>query len=501
MSRIAILISFFIVVITYFSCTKTDNFITDSSAKLEFSVDTLRFDTVFTELGSATRFIRVYNRHKQPIQIKRIFLADGDQSFFRLNIDGIPSNTGEEIKVPAEDSLYIFAEVTIDPDNPLSTSPFIIDDDLVFETNGNEQRVVLEAWGQNANYIPSRFSAGGIAGFANCIGGEVVWDDPKPYVIYGILFIDDCTLVIPAGAQVYFHGGLAKGETSDGEFFSYNDGQIRVGPNGKLKIKGTQDNPVVMQGDRLEAPFSEVSAQWWGIYFFPTSRGNEFEHVIIKNSIIGVYADSSSTLSLKNTEIYNTAGNVLTAYHAEINAENSLFHSPGRSGYCALLVHGGKYRFDYCTMASYGVDQSAIGLTNFFCYDADNTICNLNPIDAVFRNCIISGSRTNEIDLVDIREREFDNDFQASFENCVVRLEELDKLANFQDFFENFCTDCVSTTREDPLFVSTDDNDYHLDSLSVAERRAQVLSTISMDIEGVMRDNTNPDIGCYEFVE
>ena len=47
------------------SCQSDDGFITDSSAKLEFSVDTLRFDTVFTELGSATRFIRVYNRNDQ----------------------------------------------------------------------------------------------------------------------------------------------------------------------------------------------------------------------------------------------------------------------------------------------------------------------------------------------------------------------------------------------------------------------------------------------------
>ncbi|MEL6924262.1 MAG: hypothetical protein AAFO94_09455, partial [Bacteroidota bacterium] len=424
-------ILFLAAVFLWHSCTKIDDFITDPAAQLEFSVDTLRFDTVFTEVGSATRFIRVYNRHRKPIQISKIFLGDGERSFFRLNIDGLPGNTGEDIKIPANDSIYIFAEVTVDPDQPLSASPFVIEDDLVFETNGNEQKVLLEAWGQNANYIPSRFGAGTISSFSACNFGDIVWDDPKPYVIYGFLLVDECTLVIPAGAQVYFHGGLAQTEVN-GERVNYNDGRLFIRRNGKLKIQGTKENPVTLQGDRLESEFQEVAAQWSGINFEAGSRGNEISYAIIKNSIIGVFADSATTLSLNNTHIYNTAGNVLTGRHCEITAENCLFESPGRSGYCVALIHGGKYRFDYCTMASYGVDQSAVGLSNFTCYDPDNTICDLNPIDARFRNCIITGSRNNEIDLVDIRQREFPTDFMASFENCVVRLEELDKLTDFQ---------------------------------------------------------------------
>ena len=41
-------------------------------------------------------------------------------------------------------------EVTVDP-NALST-PFIIEDELRFNTNGNEQHVDLIAWGQNAHF-------------------------------------------------------------------------------------------------------------------------------------------------------------------------------------------------------------------------------------------------------------------------------------------------------------------------------------------------------------
>ena len=500
MNRLIIFLFFVASVATYFSCTKPNDFITDSSAKLEFSVDTLRFDTVFTELGSATRFIRVYNRNKKPIQISKIMLAEGSESFFRLNVDGIPGDDATDIKVPAEDSIYIFAEVTVDPDNPLSTSPFVISEDLIFQTNGNEQRVVLEAWGQNANYIPNRFNAGGIAGISSCDFGEIVWDDPKPYVIYGILFIDSCTLTLPAGTDVYVHGGFGRSEDNEGETFLYNDGRIFIGPKGKINIKGTQERPVVLQGDRLEESFQDDPAQWFGLFISATSKNNVIEHAVIKNSIIGVYVDSLASLSLKNTQIYNTAGNTLTAIHANVTADNCLFYNPGRSGYCVALAHGGTHKFNYCTMASYGVDQSAVALTNFTCYDPDNTICDVNPMRATFKNCIIAGSRNNELDFVDAAQGEEPLLFQVEFENCAVRLEELDKFTHFQDFFENYCEDCIPLTRQDALFVDADEDIYYLDTLSVVENQAMVIPLIDMDLDGVMRDGSTPDIGCYEYV-
>ncbi len=166
-----------IVVALLFSCGK-DDLITDSDAKLEFSTDTLRFDTVFTELGSATRLVKLFNPHDNPIRIDQISVKAGDQSFFRLNIDGTSGNSATDIEIRAKDSLYIFAEVTIDPDQPLSNSPFIINDEILLETNGNSQVIVLEAWGQNANYIPNRFNNGGTA-LLTCDFGSVTWDDPK----------------------------------------------------------------------------------------------------------------------------------------------------------------------------------------------------------------------------------------------------------------------------------------------------------------------------------
>lgn len=499
--NIRYLLLIFIVAALYCSCSKRGDFITDSDAQLRFSVDTLRFDTVFTELGSATRFIKVYNPHKQFIRISKIYLGQGGESFFRMNVDGIPTNEITGVEIAPEDSLYIFAEVTVDPDAPLSVSPFVITDEILFETNNNLQSVTLEAWGQNANYVPNRFAAGGIAAFSDCNQGEVLWDDPKPYVIYGILFINDCTLRIPAGTRVYVHGGLAAFEDDKGERQLYNDGRIFVGPNGKLIIEGTQERPVTIQGDRLEADFSDQPAQWFGILFSPTSRGNSMSHTVVKNSIIGVFVDSLAQLSMKYSRIYNTAGNTLTAIHATVTADNCLFYNPGRSGYCALLTHGGSYRFNFCTLASYGVDQAALGLSNFRCYDPEGNNCDINRLSATIQNSIIFGSKKDEIVLADAAQGDDPFIFDVKIRNSVVRFEEGIEDEPYTDFFEDECENCIAGNADTMLFKDVDEQDFHLDTLSAAEQLAFPMTAIKTDLDGKLRDADRPDAGCYEFEE
>jgi len=234
-----------IILLIAFSCRKEPNFITDSSAQLEFSTDTLTFDTVFTTVGSATRILKLFNPHSQPIRISKIYIPNGDQSRFIINVDGIPTSSIEDVEIAANDSLYIFGEVTVDPDEDISISPFVINDEILIETNGNQQRVVLEAWGQNANYIPNRYANGGVA-LLTCNLGDVTWDDPKPYVIYGVLVVDSCTLNIPAGTNIYVHGGIARTESEAGEISFYNDGIIFFQPRGTLNATGTFDEPVVI---------------------------------------------------------------------------------------------------------------------------------------------------------------------------------------------------------------------------------------------------------------
>ena len=149
MKRLSILILVF--VLLFSACRKENVVSTDPSHRLTFSTDTVMFDTVFTTLGSSTHQLKVYNPYQEDLSISEIRLMGGDQSRFKLNFDGEPGTVFRNKVVPANDSLFAFLKVTIDPSD--LTTPFIVEDSMMFVTNGNTQMVRLVAWGQNARYI------------------------------------------------------------------------------------------------------------------------------------------------------------------------------------------------------------------------------------------------------------------------------------------------------------------------------------------------------------
>lgn len=485
-------------VLILLSCRREQLFLTDKDARLEFSTDTLRFDTVFTELGSATRILKVFNPYGKSVRIASVSIAAGEATKFRMNVDGIPGNVLNDVEIAPNDSIYIFVEVTIDPDAPLSSSPFILNDAIRFELNGNEQEVVLEAWGQNANYLPSRFGKGGLA-LVSCDFGEVTWDDPKPYVIYGILLIDSCTLNLPAGTRIYVHGGVAKALDDQGNPIIYNDGLIYVLPKGKLMMDGTLEDPVIVQGDRLEKVFEEQPGQWVGIRL--GSKGNSFRNSIIKNSLVGVYVDSAASVNLDKMAIYNTSGPGIFALHAKVEAQNCLVYNNGSTS--VQLGYGGDYDFDFCTMASYGVDASALSLSNGICYDLLCSSYDVYRLNATLRNCIIFGSRQDEILLSDFTAGANPNQFNIDMRNCVVRVNDLldPNKGGYPDFFTTFCQNCVDGSPVQLLFEDPNEDDYHLDSLSIAIGLGVPITGIADDLDGVTRDPQTPDVGCYEREE
>jgi hypothetical protein len=482
------------------SCLREDTFTVSREDRLAFSTDTLRFDTVFTALGSATRFLRIYNRHPESIRISSIRLAGNQQSKFNLNVDGVPGDTHEDVVIYPNDSIYIFAEVTIDPDDPLSESPFFVYDSILLETNGNRQSVVLEAWGQNANYIPNRWSKDSVVLYT-CNGGEVVWDDPRPYVVYGIVAFDDCTLTLPAGTRVHVHGGLSRTRDAAGETVIYNSGRLLFLGSGKLQVLGTADNPVILEGDRLEPAFADVDGQWTGLIFSGGGKGHLLEHAVVRNALFGLYVDSASEVTLRNVRIHQTSGPGIFAYHARIRAENCLVHSTG--SHSVQLVYGGNYRFDYCTLANFGTDAPALSMGNGIC---DDPLCaeappRINKLTARFTNCILYGSKRDELSLSDFTGNRGADPFSMDYRlaHCIVRVDDLlDPQNGFPDFYD-YCDPCLTPGSGDALFMDTGSDDYRLDTLSFAEGKAMVLTGITQDLAGNPRDPVQPDIGCFEY--
>ncbi len=212
----------------FFSCKK-DNFTTSAADKLSFSTDTLTFDTVFTTLGTTTLYFTVHNPHNQKINISDIHLAGGQQSLFRLNIDGQPVNSMSNVEIPANDSIYIFVAATIDPND--ENNPYVLYDSVLFETNGNFQSVTLQAWGQNANFI-----------YGEVVGTQI-WTPEKPYVIIHSILVDsDEVLTIQPGCRIYMH--------ADSRFYV----------QGTLKVMGQVNDSVIFRGDRLESYYVDDPA-------------------------------------------------------------------------------------------------------------------------------------------------------------------------------------------------------------------------------------------------
>lgn len=486
----------FLLALALAACNQEEDFIPDGNFTLEFSLDTLRFDTVFTELGSATRSFKVYNRNSRPVRIGKVSLAGAAGARFRMNVDGQAGDAAENVEIWGKDSIYVFVEVTIDPDQPLSVSPFVIEDKVVFETGDKRQEVRLEAWGQNANYYPGRFNKG-VPDTIRCNNEKIVWDDPKPYVIYGEIFIEDCALEVAAGARIYVHGGVAQNE----RFGIFNDGIIWALSSGSIRLLGTKEEPIVIQGDRLEEPFREEPGQWQGIILGKGSRGNVMEWTTVKNAIFSVYVDSLAELAARNSQFYNTSSSGIIGFSSAIRLENCLVYNNLSTS--VQLILGGDYAFDYCTVASYGVDASAIAMSNFYCYDDFLNCLYLeeNPLKARFRNCIFFGSRRDELGLSDLYGGQQPNAFDIKFENCIVRVDELLEQQDglYAGFLENQCATCINATRDEALFADPNEDDYHLDTLSIAEGMALPIPGIGIDLEGNMRDGAAPDIGCYEY--
>ena len=115
------------------SCIKEEQFLTDSSARLSFSEDTVLFDTVFATMATITRQVRVYNNYDEPLLINSVALQGSGAPRFRINVDGDTSRVARDVEIGAHDSIFIFIQANINPND--QTSPYLVEADIAFNFN------------------------------------------------------------------------------------------------------------------------------------------------------------------------------------------------------------------------------------------------------------------------------------------------------------------------------------------------------------------------------
>ena len=467
-----------------FSCKKEDFSNSDTNAILHFSTDTITFDTIFASIGSVTKILTVYNHNSFDIKCD-ISLRGSSAAHFRMNIDGISENSQSNIEISANDSIFIFLEVTIDPSS--SSTPYILTDTLVFTTGTKKQDINIVAWGQDAYFHTANTYGDIINGtdttrfYYHLLDCSVPWQDDKPHVIYGYAIINPGqTLTINEGCNIYLHknSGILAGNPFS-EFFG-----------GSIKINGVLGNEVTFQGDRLDPWYKDIPGQWDRIWLLPGSVDNEINYAIIKNGNIGVHADtvynSSPTVTISNTIIQNMSGIGILGQGANITAINTVISKCGQ--YAVACNIGGNYNFTHCTFANYwnysNRNTPSILLNNY--YEGNDGDIYVRDLTANFTNCIIEGSLSTEVSF----QEQGSGVFNYNFDHCFLKLDPTINTAN-----SNYENVIISQSVK---FEDAYEGNFHLQENSSAIDAGKNIGNFN-DIEGNPRNN--PDIGAYEFID
>ncbi len=452
------------------------------NAHLDFSADTVRFDTVFTNMNTTTLKLIVRNPQKDDILIERIQLREG--TYFQINVDGesAPSHW-HDITIAGKDSIYIFIRANINTQD--SDNPVLIEDIISFILPNKTQQVVLEAHGQDVEIFRQHW-----------ITSDTTLLGLKPYLVYDYLALDTaCTLTIAAGSTFYMH--------DNAQFYVF----------GNLNIDGTLEQPVRVRGDRLDdilvdVPFDYVSGRWGSIYLVQpegTTQTNTYDinYLEVNSGIYGLVCLNSnmhqkSYLRLLNSRIHNFAQYGLYLQNTDASVANCEISNC--ASYCVYLA-GGEHQFIHNTIASYFVGNNIqpVGREDVAAVYINNLSKQYAKTTAFFYNNIITGIRQNNVVLATPLPDKYLGDFRYNYL----------KVDTTSTFYTLHCGSQYANVfagEKDTVFRNTHFTldagyfDFSLDSVSPARGVASesIAEDFPLDRQGFSRLPL-PDAGCYQW--
>lgn len=418
-----------------------------ASDELGFSTDTLSLDTIFNHTNSQTYKLTVHNRQNEDVEIPKIYLLRGENSFYKLNVDGMPGYYFENIPVRAKDSIFVFVEIAAGeaPANPL------YEDEILFETTNGSQQVKLLSWIERAKfYIPGQ-------GQSDVEITDSPWDNSYSRVIFGNAVVGN--LDIQAGTRVYFH----------------SDAGMTV--NGSLNVNGSIGNDVRFRSDRHDERSDSLPNMWNKIHLKPNSNSS-IRYAIIKGGNIGLEVEEAN-LNISDTKILNNEKMGIYARNANISGYNLVINN---SDWTALGIEGGTYEFTHCTFANYHNIGQGTGQNYSLILSNDGA----GLMQANFYNSIFYGRSQAAVYFDNVGSESFNHDFQNNF----IRNE-----------FGDLTFPPSNVTEGDPLFVDPGfgKNDLRIKVESSAINLGSPDYLIETDILGDLRDPSSPNAGAYEI--
>ena len=465
------LIYLLIPLLAMWSCTDDWKFSASPGYSLEFSADTVRFETVFTGVTSASTSFMIYNPNDVGLRFDAL-MGSGAASPFRMNLDGEGGTVITGLEIPSGDSLFCFVSVNIT--STAQTEPFNAFDSIRFVLeSGVVQSVHLSAKGQNAIRLKGKR-----------IEADETLTSNLPYIIYDSLYVaDGVTLTLNPGTKLYFH----------------QDAVLDVA--GRLIAQGSRDSMIVMRGDRLDdmlpgIPYDVLSGQWGGIRLRSGSYGNRLEWCDIHGGNWGIFADSASAdqtkLSIISSIIHNVNVNCIEAVSCRIDVANSQITNAGVS---CVDITGGWSEFTFCTIAGFSlwsIGNQAVILTNWY---RNGTVPFLN---ASFRNCIITG--LHETEFVPLFPDSIAGTAPYSVSNSLLMVKDTADTRYNNVTFEDRSTKVFGSYNFIDRTIRGYRSVFALDSLSPARGIADTLGTVwPIDLAGVPRPSVGADAGCFQY--
>lgn len=471
------------------ACSDDDDFSASRNYVLTFPADTVRMDTVFSNVPSSTYSFWVHNRGSKGIRISSVRLEHGNQSGFRVNVDGVyldnaNGSIAHDFEVRKGDSIRVFVEYTMCSTGKLDPQP--VSDNLCFKLeSGVEQKINLAACAWDAIVFYDKIIV---------IEDEMGLGSPndrRPIVLRnGILVSNESTLIIMEGTRIYFGANAG------------------IDVYGKLVVEGKPGNEVVMRGERLDhmfdyLPYDRVSGQWKGLHFAENSTGNIISYADIHSCKDAIVCDSAAIdgdvlrLDINHSTIHNCDGYGVKALNSNIAISNTQISNT--MGDC-LAVYGGRCSVTYTTLAQFYPFDARRGAALRFAntyngYDYPLTLLSCT-------NSIVTGYGADEM----MGERDKDNEelpFEYRFVNCLLRTPAVSEDKEEYNFF----TDVIFESSEDEIsgkqhFANVDEDnlyyDFRLNDKSPAIGKALPLTEFADDRLGNPRSAETPSVGCYE---
>ncbi|KAA3440485.1 hypothetical protein [Rufibacter hautae] len=428
------------------ACTPRDEEITaDAGALLRLEADTVLFDTVFTEVGSVTRRLKVYNPNKNAVRISEIKVGGLAGSPFQVFVNGRPGPQLQDVELRGEDSLLVLVKATINPN--VQEQPFLVNDSILFLTNGNQQKVKLVAYGQNATYYRQNYLT---------VPAEV-WTSAKAHIIYDSVTVPaGQTLTIQKGSQVHLH----------------RKAKIKV--LGTLKVEGEHEKRVVFQQVRLEEQYRNAPGQWQGLEFLAASQGNDLRFVEIKNAVNGVYlkaeANKVPQVTLRNAFLKNMLQNGVQSIGGHVRLENSIIANCAEYAFMGL---GGRYEIIFSTVANYANDF--VRFMPSISFDGEYVLSVVNSIlwgrqEEELQFGALTGTASRTIRNSFLKTKAYQTEFGKDGNQLNV----------------------------DPQFRDAPKLDFQIIKLSPANAAGTPVPGITTDYENKPRDPQKPDAGALE---